>query len=147
MNLRPAAAARNGNGRRPVEAPSRRKCFAAPLSDTLLEPLDLASECVDRLVDRLLEGAGAVFGHHLLARDVERDGGWRPAYWAISVPNATPSTFIPSTNTKHRLATIFTIFCAIAINIGKREFCIPINQPAKPYNPNTAGAPQIQILK
>ena len=71
----------------------------------------------------------------------------RPAYWAISVPNATPSTFIPSTNTKHRLAAIFTIFCVIAINIGKREFCIPMNQPAKPYKPNMAGAPQIQILK
>ena len=27
---------------------------------------------------------------------------------------------------------IFTIFCVIAIYIGKREFCIPMNQQAKP---------------
>ena len=54
---------------------------------------------------------------------------------------------MPNTKTKIRLATIFTTFWVIAINIGKREFCIPINQPEKPYSPNTAGAPQIQILK
>ena len=55
-----------------------------------------------------------------------------PLYCAISVPSATPSTFIPKPNTKPRLAAMFTTFCTMAIYIGKREFCIPIYQPANP---------------
>ena len=56
----------------------------------------------------------------------------RPAYWAISVPRATPSTFIPNTYTRLRLAAMFTTFCIIEMNIGMRVFCMPMNQPVSP---------------
>ena len=55
-----------------------------------------------------------------------------PAYCATSVPKATPSTFIFSTNTKNRLAAILTMFWVMAMNIGKREFCMPMYHPVKP---------------
>ena len=68
-----------------VEDSSRRKRAAVRLFHLLLEFLDLAFQCVDRLVDRLLEGAGAVFGHHILAGHVQRDGRYLVSFFEILI--------------------------------------------------------------
>ena len=48
-----------------------------------------------------------------------------------AVPRAMPSTFMSSRKTKERLAAMLTTFCVMAMNMGKREFCIPMNHPEK----------------
>ena len=40
---------------------------------------------------------------------------------------------------------MLTTFCRMLTTIGKRVFCIPMNQPLSPYSPKTAGAPQTTI--
>ena len=65
----------------------------------------------------------------------------KPAYCAVSVPMATPSTFIPHPNTSNVLAQMFTMFCTMATAIGVREFCMPISQPERLNSPSMAGAP------
>ena len=70
-----------------------------------------------------------------------------PLYWAVSVPKATPSTFIPHPNTSKVLAAMFTTFCTMAMSMGVREFCMPINHPERLNNPSMAGAPQMSMLK
>lgn len=42
---------------------------------------------------------------------------------------------------------ILTTFCVMAIYMGIREFCMPMNHPVSPYSPSMAGAPQMQIWK
>ena len=39
-------------------------------------------------------------------------------YWAISVPKATPSTFIPKKQTRLRLAMMLTMFCVMAMYLS-----------------------------
>jgi len=54
---------------------------------------------------------------------------------------------MPRPKTKAKLATMFTTFCTIEMSIGRRESCIPRNQPFKAVSGSIAGAPQIHILK
>lgn len=68
-----------------------------------------------------------------------------PAYCANNVPVATPAIPCAKPNTSTVLATMFMMFCPMAMTIGALAFCMPKNQPAKLYNPNTAGAPQIRM--
>ena len=42
---------------------------------------------------------------------------------------------------------MFTMFCVMAMYMGMREFCMPIYHPERPYNPNMAGAPHMQMWK
>ena len=65
----------------------------------------------------------------------------------MRVPKATPSTFMWKHITKQRLLTMFTMFCRIAMSMGRRVFCMPINQPDRAYSPKTAGAPHTQMWK
>ena len=65
----------------------------------------------------------------------------KPAYCAVSVPKATPSTFIPHPNTRKVLAQMLTTFCTMATAIGDREFCMPMNHPERLNSPSMAGAP------
>jgi MATE family multidrug resistance protein len=51
--------------------------------------------------------------------------------WATSVPNAMPSTFMPNPYTNVQLATMFTTFCIMEMNIGRRVFCIPMYHPVR----------------
>ena len=41
---------------------------------------------------------------------------------------------------------MFTTFCVMAIIMGRREFCIPMNHPVKLYSPSMAGAPHISMV-
>ena len=52
------------------------------------------------------------------------------------------------TYSKNKIVSmILTTFCVMAIYMGIREFCIPMNHPVSPYSPSMAGAPQMQIWK
>ncbi len=53
----------------------------------------------------------------------------KPLYCAITVPNATPLMSQWNTSTKSRLQTMFTQLRKMAIHMGSREFCMPINHP------------------
>ena len=52
-----------------------------------------------------------------------------PLYCAMTVPRATPRMSQFSTITKMRLQTMLTMLSMMAIHIGSREFCMPINHP------------------
>ena len=65
----------------------------------------------------------------------------------MSVPKATPSTLSPRPNTSNVLAPMFIMFCVMAINIGTREFCMPMYHPDRLNRPSMAGAPHISMLK
>ena len=67
--------------------------------------------------------------------------------WDRAVPSAIPSILIPKPNTKPILRMMLSTLLSIAINIGIRAFCMPMNHPLKAYIPNTAGAPQTTIRK
>ena len=69
----------------------------------------------------------------------------KPAHCAISVPDATPSIFIPRQYTNNRDTSMFTTFCVMEMIIGIFVFCIPTNHPFKAKRPRLAGAPQMQI--
>ena len=70
-----------------------------------------------------------------------------PSHWADNVPHATPSTFIPKTNTRKRLTAIFEMFIRNETIIGALAFFIPRNHPVNTKVDNEAGAPHTSILK
>ena len=39
------------------------------------------------------------------------------------------------------------MFCAMEMTMGKRVFCIPMNQPVRLLSPKTAGAPHTTMSK
>lgn len=62
----------------------------------------------------------------------DRKGACADWKLAATLAKATPFDFIPNPRTNKKFSPIFTIFTAMAINIGTRAFCIPRNQPYKP---------------
>ena len=51
-----------------------------------------------------------------------------------------PSTFMPNAYTNVQLAPMFTTFCIMEMNIGRRVFCIPMYHPWKANSEMVAGA-------
>ena len=68
-----------------------------------------------------------------------------PVYSAMTVPTGIPAKPISKAYTARRLAAMLATLMPIAISMGVRESCMPMNHPFMAMSMSMAGAPHTQM--